>query len=103
MQLLLHLLINGKDEWNAEIVNAVHDDHVWENPDYGDATTASIVDDHDEAVFNTAIYSIDGQCVVEVYSSQPAGDEVIDLTLNVNERSFDMHLHYDEIREMWTD
>jgi len=97
------LLINGKDEWNAEIVNAVHDDHVWENPDYGDATTASIVDDHDEAVFNTTIYSIDGQCVVEVYSSQPAGDGVIDLTLNVNERSFDMHLHYDEIREMWTD
>ena len=49
------LLINGKDTIEAHIVSARHDQYVWENPNYGKSTEATVVDNVDDAVFNTSI------------------------------------------------
>ena len=98
------LLINGKDTIEAHIVSARHDSYEWENPNYGKATEATVIDNVDDAVFNTAIAVEDGQYVVEVTSAQPNSDEGHPtLTLTVNGESRQIDLHWDDAREMWTE
>ena len=98
------LLINGRDTMTAQVISASHDGKEWENPNYGDASEASIVDNKDDAVFNTAISVEDGHYIVEVTSSQPnSNEEHPTLTLSVNGEDRQIDLHWDEARELWVE
>ena len=95
-----------KDRYSIEayVVSASHDGKVWENPNYGGKTEATVIDNVDDAVFNTSISVANGQYVVEVTSSQPNSDDGHpSLTLTVNGENQQINLHWDEARELWTE
>ena len=97
------LLVNGKDTYSAYIVSASHDSWDWENPNYGEETESTVIDNLTEAVFSVSIREEDGKCIVEASSAQPEGEGSISAVLTVNGTEHPVSLVWDSESGLWKD
>ena len=91
------IFINGTDTYVANIISAIHDNKIYENPVYGNSERIIVVDDNDKVDFAITGKSVDENAkniVFDITSNDNNTDGYIAVTVDINGFQHIVNLEY---------